>query len=80
MRKRSEYEAMVKGPGKYEGEEPYVPYLWEEVVMEGFSEIDEDGNDVVEVSDLDFFTFPELKGRKYVVLHEWDDGFVVEIK
>jgi len=31
----NEYRAMVSSPGKYEGESPLVPWIWQEIVLHG---------------------------------------------
>lgn len=78
------YMDIVKRPGKFEGEAPYVPYFYDQA-MEGFGgeilEGGEDGGYSVEkfkVSKEDIAIFPELKNKKYVKLIYREDGFVVE--
>jgi hypothetical protein len=78
-RKRTEYEDMVRRPGKFEGEARYVPYFWE-AFLDGFA--DSDDGEVIgfRVSEQDKTLFPELKKRKWVRLYEREDGFVVEVR
>lgn len=75
---RGDYEQAVSQPGKFEGEQPYIPYLWESV-MNGFGfDENEDGSVSVEVAVLDEQRFPELRGKQSIRMREREDGFVVE--
>ena len=73
-----DYEEEVKGPGKFEGENRYVPYFWldqypDEQVMNGGLCVF-----IYNVNVLDKQKFPELRKRKRVKLYERSDGFVIE--
>ena len=78
----NQYEINEKGviitPGKFEGEQIYVPYFWE-LFLNG--EADEDDGEVIRfnVTEIDRSYFPELKDSRYVDLIEKLDGFVYEI-
>lgn len=65
-----EYEARVASPGKFEGEAPYVPYLWEEGG-------ESDNPAAYSITPDDTAMFPTLGGVVY--LYEDDQGFVHEI-
>jgi len=72
-----DYEEIVKGPGKFEGEARYVPYYWE-MYLAGFA--DDDNGRVLSftVTREDKGIFPELKRRKTIKLYERENGFVIE--
>jgi len=73
----AEYQADVKRLGKFQGEQPYVPFYWE-IYLEGCA--DEDDGIILKfyVSKEDKENFPELKNRKVVRLYQRDDGFICE--
>lgn len=74
---RCEYDQAVHGPGKFEGEAPYVPYFWEQYLEGNYA--DDDGETLTfTVTDEDRRLFPELVGKETVELYERDDGFVIE--
>lgn len=75
---RAKWEARVRGPGKFEGEAPYVPYFYDAFLDGG---ADSDNGDVLgfRVSAADRAVFPELRGRQWVRIRERSDGFVVEV-
>ena len=82
---RVEYDKIVKGPGKFEGENSYIPYFWE-VVNQGEAEVeylDDWGLFLmgywVTVSEDDRELFPELKAGERIPIYEDDNGFVREI-
>ena len=76
--KKAEYEEDAKGPGKFEGENRYVPYYWS-VFLDGFAD-DDDGKVLsFNVSAEDKENFPELKRRKVIKLYEDDVGFVRDV-
>lgn len=76
--RRAKYEEQVRHPGKFEGENPWVPYFWEQYLDGGAD--DDDGRVLTfRVSADDVRLFPELARRKRVRLMERDDGFVVEV-
>lgn len=87
QRIRERCEAAVKGPGKFEGEEPWVFLAWEEIVMSGAAEeitldASEDGEAGTTYSIVAFEAewrslFPELvEEPRELALHERSDGFV----
>ena len=77
---REEFLADVSRPGKFEGESPWVPYFWAQV-------LDGDG-EVFTIEDIDFELFrvdaeeaalfheDELKTGDWVALYEDGQGFV----
>lgn len=68
----------ITSPGKFEGEETYVPYFWNQV-LDGFHEEVGRGDSSVariEISDEDRQKFPALGNAKYILLEESDQGFV----
>ena len=82
---RVEYDKIVKGPGKFEGENSYIPYFWG-VVNQGEAELEylddngfEDCCYWVTVSEDDRELFPELKAGERIPIYEDDNGFVREI-
>jgi hypothetical protein len=73
--------AIIKAPGKFEGEQNYVKYFWNEVIGQGGGDeiYFEDTGEViyiVEVEPEDIKLFPSLKAVKFVLLNETTDGFV----
>lgn len=77
-RTRAEYLEDVRRPGKFEGEQPYVPYYWE-VFLNGGADHDDGKVLGFDVTPEDFALFPELAGKQTVSLIERDDGFVCEV-
>ena len=83
---RTYCEDAVKGPGKFEGEQGYTFYFYENMlegdgehytdVSDCFGEVYEDYYTAFDITDADTAIFPELKGYKRAFLHEDDDGFV----
>jgi hypothetical protein len=69
----------IVDPGKFEGERPYVPYLYM-IVLDGGGE-DTRQRDVVkvQVTGEDKALFPELKRRRIVKLWYSEYGFVQEV-
>lgn len=68
----------ITEPGKFEGEEDYVPYFWG-LALEGIGE--DDGkmlSVLVEAEDKE--KFPALKRRRVVKMWEDDQGFVREVR
>lgn len=75
--KRQAYNAMVKRPGKFEGEQPWCPYFWDMLLEGGFSDYEnEDGSATVGISPDDVKLFPELADCDTATLKEDDNGFV----
>lgn len=83
-RSRADYEEQVKGPGKFEGEAPYVPYFYD-VSLHGFADDEESWPEgggwvgIFEVDEEALRMFPELKGQKKVAIDETSDGLVGEL-
>jgi hypothetical protein len=73
------YEEEIKRPGRFEGEQRYIPYFWD-MFLEGLA--DEDTGRVLTfyVNDDEKETFPELMNRDTVRLLQREDGFIMEIK
>jgi hypothetical protein len=64
----------IKSPAKFEGEEHYVPYLWEQALDE--NQEDENGCLILVIEQQDNDKYPELEvGAKYR-LSGSDQGFV----
>jgi hypothetical protein len=68
----------IHSPGKFEGEQLYVPYFWE-CFLNGGADYDNGHVLGFNVTKEDKKEFPELRRRKMVKLIEQDDGFVVEV-
>lgn len=83
---RAQYAANAKGPGKFEGQEGHVLYVYERS-LEGTAEVilsdDCGGKSITEVGidEIDAIIFPELANSvgKSFYLHESSTGFVSEI-
>lgn len=75
---RAECEEIVGGLGKFECENPWVPYFWEYYMM---GSADDDDGEVLTflVDDADRLVWPELVGTEKVRLVESNDGFVCEL-
>jgi len=75
---RKKYEDAVSRPGKFEGEERYIPYFYD-LLLDGGPDFEE--GDVIgfNVTEEDVEYFHELKGRKKVEFIITNDGFVVEV-
>lgn len=69
---------VVSRPGKFEGEQAYVPYYWD-IALEGFADREDDGVSEFDVTPEDRKQFPELGDKQVVRLRERDDGFVIEV-
>jgi hypothetical protein len=71
---------MVRHPGKFEGEQGYVPYLWEQDQPDDILH-DDDGRVtlVFRVDDDMRQTFAGLDGVQEVHLYEDEQGFVREV-
>lgn len=75
---RTDYESIVRSPGKFEGCAPYVPYLWDMAVADGCPS-DFEGTLHIQIERVDIAMFPELAGIKEVEMLEDDQGFVREL-
>ena len=65
----------VSSPGKFEGEGPWVVYLWD-LGLEGFADDENNHGFVFRVDRKLTRLFPELQGVSRVVLEEDENGFV----
>lgn len=83
--KRRECEEAVSGPGKFEAEQPYVPYFWELGLLDCYDDEEVDAESgrstyVFVVDEDDVLYFPDLlEVGQTVRLVERDDGFVCEV-
>lgn len=76
---RAHYEAMVKGPGKFECEPAWTAYFWDQV-MNGDGEDRVSGGDTISMFEPDAWereAFPELEGYDVVSVYSDSRGFVV---
>lgn len=73
---RLDFDARVRGPGKFQNEPAYVPYFWDHA--EEGEPMDDESELRFEVNADDVHHFPELTGRAFVYLYESNDGFVME--
>ena len=76
----NEYPVQVSGNGKFEGEPPWIPQLWDRV-MSGFSDVSvHDGSMAIDAFRLDSglasLTGLTADPDKYVCLWSDDNGFV----
>jgi hypothetical protein len=72
------YQDIVSHPGKFEGENAYIPFYWNEY-LNGCAD-DDDGEILTfNVEQGDKVIFPELEGIEQVKLMETDQGFVIEV-
>lgn len=72
-----ESQEIVNRPGKFEGEEPWVPIAYQEA-LEGLWEVTPDDDKFfVEVSDADVEKWHLDEGTVALVIQEVSDGFVV---
>jgi hypothetical protein len=72
---REEYEEMVKGPGKFEGEPPWTPYFYDVYLNGGGNYLDDETHEVW-VEEDDIKMFPELKDVEKVLVFFSESGFV----
>lgn len=80
---REDFVEAVKHPGKYEGENPYVPYFDELVLCGGEDYLEgEEDNPIYcfVVTEEDTKLFPELTVGEVIKLTDTNDGFVCEVK
>lgn len=68
----------ITSPGKFEGEQSYVPYFWE-AYLNGCADRDDGRVLGFDVTAEDKALFPALKKRRTVRLIEDSQGFVREI-
>jgi hypothetical protein len=76
---KREVNNMIKSPGKFEGENDYIPYFWE-IGLDGCFDGEDNGIWLFNVTNEDLCKWPELEGVKTIRLHEREDGFVIELK
>jgi hypothetical protein len=75
-------EEEVRGPGLFQGEASYVPWMWaRHLDGEGYySDEGQYGEYVtLDVTEEDVAMFPELDGRGTVTLYENNEGFICEL-
>ena len=74
---RQQYEEIVSFPGKFEQEQAYVPYFWDQYLNGG---ADDDDGEILSfnVNADDQSLFPELELGQTIKLIETEFGFVVE--
>lgn len=90
MRTRAEYEADVKGPGKFEGQPPWAPYFYEIMLDDGSDETlfceEHDGDcecspvDLFTVTEADHALFPELPIGSRIEVWESSQGRVYTLR
>lgn len=68
---RNYYCEQVKGPGKFEGEEPYALWFYN-LYLSG----SDDGDGKIIIDYTERLIFPALNGCDYVIVTENDNGFV----
>jgi len=68
----------ITNPGKFEGEQSYVPYFYE-CFLNGCADRDDGRILGFDVSAEDKALFPALRRRRTVKLIETDQGFVCEV-
>jgi hypothetical protein len=69
---------IIRSPGKFEGEQSYVPYFWD-IFLNGGADRDDGRVLGFDVTAEDKALFPKLRKRRTVKLYERDDGFVIEL-
>ena len=67
----------IRNPGRFEGEARYVPHFWA-VVLDGQADETAKGASI-QVTPEDKLRFPELKRRQRIVLHQQENGFIVQV-
>ena len=75
MTTRQEYEQTVSFPGKFEQEQAYVPYFWDQY-LNGHYDDDRDNILSFIVNADDQALFPDLELGQTIRLIELDNGFV----
>ena len=75
MQEVEDYRSLVKSPGRFEGEEAYVPYFYD-LSLEGDGEDTTDGSIMFDILKADIEKFPELSGKKKIWLTIAENGFV----
>ena len=76
------YYDAVKRPGKFEYEQPYVPYFWDQGLEGGYDDVLGEEMPYIfafRVTPDDTDLFPKLKGKDAVYLYEDEQGFVQEV-
>lgn len=74
-RKLAGYRDVVSRPGKFQGEEPWVPYYYE-AFLHGLADDDDGEIMYFRVTPEDRGLFPALEVGALVCLEERSDGFV----
>lgn len=70
----------ISQPGKFEGQQEYVPYFWEQGLDGGPDYEDHSRNRYgFKITAADKAKFPQLKVGTVIWLRETDQGFVEEV-
>jgi hypothetical protein len=69
----------IQNPGKFEGEQAYVPYFWD-CYLDGGASTDDGEVLGFRVEGQDIERFPELAKVEWIFLMEDDQGFVSELQ
>jgi len=72
---RQYYEKLVASPGKFEGESPWVPYFWDQMLNGCTDESGEDWDYFI-ITEEDKRIWPELADEVGIVLSYSECGFV----
>jgi len=70
------YADIVAHPGKFEGEAPWVPYFYEQMLLGEGTLLDDDSCEL-DIIEQDRDLWPELSGFASIILTETNEGFVV---
>ena len=79
LRILAECEESISHPGKFEGEQRYVPYFYAQY-LDGFSDSDNGHTIEFDISQDDIDIFPELDGKNRIALAETNSGFIIEVE
>ena len=69
----AKYEAIVSSPGKFEGEQAFVPYFWE-LAMDGEDSVEYDGDTPLSVFSPQSFEIQAFNLPTDCVLILWETG------
>jgi hypothetical protein len=73
-------DTIIREPGKFEGEQTYVPHFYE-VYLDGWHDYERGDNMIgFKVTKEDREKFPALKGKRSVWLRFREDGFIQEVQ
>ena len=72
-------DGIIVSPGRFEGEPEFTPYFWD-MVLDGWATDFHDENKnlyaYLEIEQEDISIYPELEGKRYIILFEDNNGFV----